>query len=599
MFHNENIQFIYGAYARKSSESEDRQIQSIERQVDDLLEVKNKEQLVLHEKPIEESKSAFSVGREGFKTLITLTKKGKINAWLCWHANRLSRNPIDAGMIIHLMDLGKLHHIRTPSRIYFNTPTDKMMLQIEFTMSKKDSDDKSIFVKSGLEKRYKNGYPNGKAPMGYLNNKLDDVGNRGWLVDDERFGKLQLLFKRFLKGEDSISSITEYARNILELTTPFYRRMGGKPVGRSFVAHILKNPIYAGFFHSLDRNKRQTTKRELHEDVPRLITEKDHFKILQILRSRSHPKLQKHTSLYQGFIKSPNGEFIGADVKFQLICDCKRKFSYRSKTVCPDCGIPIDEMKNPKYLSYTYYYNINRRKDRSKTAKCIEEKLVDERLLRFFKEDLYIHPFLCEWAKKHIHLLNDKIIGNEQEKLAQTEKQLHALILQKERLLSIFSKGHLNEETYISETKKIDTEIEHLQSSEESQDWVAVIEHYLKLGMECVAIFENGSFDDKRALLEELSSNLIWNEKNLNVSNDIMLKHFIKDLKRIKSKYPQFEPGNPIDFKGSKALFGTRCPIVLGWLDKVRTHFLPHKGVRPLWYYVPKNNDDQDWRLAA
>ena len=59
------------------------------------------------------------------------------------------------------MDLGKLDHIRTPTRIYYNTPTDKMMLQIEFTMSKKDSDDKSIFVKSGLEKRYKKGYPPG------------------------------------------------------------------------------------------------------------------------------------------------------------------------------------------------------------------------------------------------------------------------------------------------------------------------------------------------------------------------------------------------------------------------------------------------------
>lgn len=595
----ENLQFTYGAYARKSSESEDRQIQSIERQVDDLLEVRDREMLMLYGNPIEESRSAFSVGREGFDRLIKLTQKGKINAWLCWHANRLSRNPIDAGMIIHLMDLGKLHHIRTPSRIYFNTPTDKMMLQIEFTMSKKDSDDKSIFVKSGLEKRYKKGYPNGKAPLGYLNNKLDDVGNRGWLVDEERFGKLQLLFNRFLKGGDSINSITEYANNILELTTPVYKRMGGKPVGRSFVAHTLKNPIYAGFFHSLDRNGRRTTKRELHENVPRLITENDHFKILQILRSRLHPKLQRHKSLYQGFIKSPQGESIGTDLKFQLICDCKHKFSYRSKMACPSCGIPIDEMENPKYLSYTYYYNVKRRKDSEKTARCIEEKLINEKMLRFFKEDLYIHPFLCEWAKKHIQILNDKIINQEQDKLEQSEKKHQALTLQKERLLSVFSKGHLDEESYIAETKKIDAEIAILQSSEESLDWVSVIEHYLKLGTECVTIFENGSFDDKRALLEELSSNLIWNEKNLNVYNDIWVNQFIKDLKRIKSKYPQFEPGNPIDFKGSKALFGTRCSIVLSWLDKVRTHFLPHKGVRPLWYYVPKNNDDQDWRIAA
>ena len=152
MNYNQELQnYTYGVYARKSSESEDKQVQSIDRQIDDFLELQIREDLTFYEQVIKESKSAFSLGREGFAKLVELTQKGKINAWLCWHANRLSRNPIDAGIIIHLMDLGLLHHIKTPTRIYFNTPTDKMMLQIEFTMSKKDSDDKSVFVKSGLK----------------------------------------------------------------------------------------------------------------------------------------------------------------------------------------------------------------------------------------------------------------------------------------------------------------------------------------------------------------------------------------------------------------------------------------------------------------
>jgi DNA invertase Pin-like site-specific DNA recombinase len=190
---------IYGVYARKSSESEDRQVQSIERQIDDFIELQQREQLTFYEVPIEESQSAFSVGREGFNKLVSLTKKGKVNAWLCWHANRLSRNPIDAGVIIDLLDRGLLHHIRTPSRIYLNTPTDKMMLQIEFTMSKKDSDDKSMFVKSGLKKRYKKGLPNGKAPIGFLNDKTKDIGDRDWLVDKERFDKLKTTLHKVFK----------------------------------------------------------------------------------------------------------------------------------------------------------------------------------------------------------------------------------------------------------------------------------------------------------------------------------------------------------------------------------------------------------------
>tara|TARA_R110000850_G_scaffold254614_1_gene380257 strand:- start:139654 stop:141408 length:1755 start_codon:yes stop_codon:yes gene_type:complete len=584
MLPNETQNYIYGAYARKSSESEDKQIQSIERQIDELLEVKEKDLLTLYDKPIEESKSAFSIGREGFGKLIKLTEKGEINAWLCWHANRLSRNPIDAGIIIHLMDLGKLNHIRTPSRIYLNTPTDKMMLQIEFTMSKKDSDDKSIFVKSGLEKRYKKGYPNGKAPIGFLNDKTKEKGSRDWYVDLDRFEKLRLLFKRFLKGDDSISSITNYARNILTLTTPKNKRIGGKLVGRSLVEHILKNPIYAGFFYSLNKDGKQTTKRELHQDIPRIITKNEHIKILYILRSRLHPKLQKHTTLYQGFIKSPKGEFIGADLKFQLICDCKHKFSYRNKNRCPKCDILIDEMKHPKYLNYTYYYNIKRRKDRNTEAKCIEENKINEHILNYFKNDLFVHPFLCNWAKKHLKEMNDVIINHKIQEVELYEQELKGLKEQKQRLLSVYSKGHLEEDSYVTETKKIDTRINDLHVNTESADWVSVIEQYLNLGKECVYIFENGSLEDKRDLLNEMSSNLIWNEENLSISNDNWLNHFIETLKQLKIKYPQFEPEKPVDFKGSKALFKTSCPIMLELLDNVRTQLLSHKGLRSNWY---------------
>lgn len=364
-------------YARKSSESEDRQVQSIERQEDDLNEIINKHQLAVYQNTIAERKSAFSPGREGFKKLVQLTNKGKVNAWLCYHANRLSRNPIDAGAVIYLMDIGKLHHIRTPSRVYYNNPTDKMMLQIEFTMSKKDSDDKSMFVKSGLKKRYKKGLPNGKAPIGFINDKSEEKGNRGWLVDTQKFDKLKLMFSRFLEGNDSITSITEYARQELYLTTPKHKRQGGKLVNRSLMEHILKNPVYAGFFYSKNEDGFGTTDRELIKYLPRVITKEQHFYLLRMLSSRTTPKIQKHIATYSGFIVGKNGSNIGAEHKFQVICDCKKKFSYRSRANCPSCKKLIVNLSNPKYLKYVYYYNLKKRKEKLVKVKYIEEKEVD------------------------------------------------------------------------------------------------------------------------------------------------------------------------------------------------------------------------------
>lgn len=184
-----------------------------------------------------------------------------------------------------------------------------MMLQIEFTMSKKDSDDKSQFVKSGLKKRYKKGFPCGKAPIGYLNDKTKERGDRDWLVDTKRFDKLKLLFHRFLKGKDSLNTITDYAREELQLTTPKTKRLGGKLVGRSLVEHILKNPIYAGFFYAVNE---QGTKRafwKLNENVPRIITEDEHVQILNIFGDRCHIKKQSHLTPYSGHIKGASSIF--------------------------------------------------------------------------------------------------------------------------------------------------------------------------------------------------------------------------------------------------------------------------------------------------
>ena len=113
----ETAAFRYGVYTRKSSEYEDSQIQSIQRQIDDLSELIDRKGLAIHREVLTESQSAFHPGREEFAKLVEWTRRGHINAWLCWHANRLSRNPVDAGNIVYLMDQGKLHHIRTRERI--------------------------------------------------------------------------------------------------------------------------------------------------------------------------------------------------------------------------------------------------------------------------------------------------------------------------------------------------------------------------------------------------------------------------------------------------------------------------------------------------
>ena len=91
-------------------------------------------------------------------------------------------------------------------------------------------------------------------------------------------------------------------------------------------------------------------------------TADQHYRILQLLGGRHIPKTKKHFGTYTGFIKGADGNFIGQDPKFQVICDCGRKFAYIHRDHCPQCGVRIDETNSPKYLVYVYYYNVKRKK---------------------------------------------------------------------------------------------------------------------------------------------------------------------------------------------------------------------------------------------
>jgi DNA invertase Pin-like site-specific DNA recombinase len=169
----------YVMYCRRSSEdASDKQIQSIETQLRELQETQNRDGLNIIE-IITESQSAHKPGRPGFARFIRLIESGKADALLVVRGNRISRNALDAGQVIYLMDQNKLKYIKTSSgSTYKNTPGDKAMLQLELVFSKKDSDDKSEAVKEGFRTKYLKGTPGGVAPIGYKNTPHLEHGSR-------------------------------------------------------------------------------------------------------------------------------------------------------------------------------------------------------------------------------------------------------------------------------------------------------------------------------------------------------------------------------------------------------------------------------------
>jgi len=563
--------YTYAVYARKSSETEDRQVQSIDRQLEELNEIIDHEGLIVHKEVFTEKQSAFSPGREHFRRMVELTENGTVNAWMCWHVNRLSRNPRDAGEVLYLMDQGKLHHVRTKDKIYFNTPSDKLMLNIELTFSKKDSDDKSIMVRSGMDRRHRRGYPNGFPPVGY---RLGDQGIKGasyWEADPERFEMVRTLFRSYLKGIHSITSLHELSCE-LGLTSIRRKKVGGVSIPRSSIyKHVLKNPVYAGFFYGHDGKR-----YELAPDVPRMITEVEFQRIGEMLGGNSTPRTGRKAA-YAGIVKGINGEHIGADFKFQVVCDCGQKFSYINRDSCPRCHTKIVNMRCPQYRSYTYYYAPERKLDKNQRVRYVEERKVDRFLSEFVATRMKISPELRDWAITYLEELKDKGLSDQRRIYLKQKSLEQELVGRRRRLKDLYLAGEMDVEEYRADLKHLEASyggaIQKEEATQCKGDWLKHAKEILNLAADFEQVMQNGDVAEKHQALGLFTSNLFWDGEKLVIHMDGLVKILVSTLDAATSENPDFEPSTCGSTEPSNPDFEKVRPVLLRGLNAFRTFY--------------------------
>src|SRR3989344_3135572 len=223
----------YIAYCRKSTDEKDKQVLSIESQIEELKEFAKKENLSIV-KFITESKTAKIPGRVEFNNLIQLIEVGEIQGILAWHPDRLARNSIDGGRIIYLLDTGKLSDLKFPTFWFDNTPQGKFMISMAFSEAKYYVDNLSENVKRGNRQKLRRGdWPN-KAPLGYLNI------NKKIEVDKKRAKHVQKTIQLFATGGYGYADIRKFfnQNNIFNKS--------GHELHLDKVKRILTDPFYYG-----------------------------------------------------------------------------------------------------------------------------------------------------------------------------------------------------------------------------------------------------------------------------------------------------------------------------------------------------------------
>src|SRR3989344_3394329 len=155
-------------YARKSTDVEDKQILSIEAQLQELRDFAKRENIEIAREFIEKQ-SAKIPGRPIFNEMMKCIEAGEADSILSWHPDRLARNSIDGGKIIYLLDTNVIVGLKFPSFWFESTPQGKFMLNIAFGQSKYYVDSLSENTKRGLRQKVRRGEYPGLSPVGYIN----------------------------------------------------------------------------------------------------------------------------------------------------------------------------------------------------------------------------------------------------------------------------------------------------------------------------------------------------------------------------------------------------------------------------------------------
>jgi site-specific DNA recombinase len=290
MITNKSNHLRYFLYARKSSDSEDRQVQSIESQVTKLRELARDQNLKIV-KTFTEAKSAKKPNnRPLFDEMMVKLQNGEADGILCWQINRLSRNPVDSGQLSWMLQQNVIKSIQTYDREYL--PGDNVIIfSVEAASSNQYILDLSKNVKRGLETKLNKGWLPNLAPAGYLNDRVENT----IVKDPERFDVIAKMWQLMLTGVYTPPQILKVANEDWGYLTRKSKRLGGKPLSRSGIYKIFTNIFYTGII--------ETKGRQFEGKHEPIITLEEFDRVQILLGRKGKPRPKKHIFAFTGFIR--------------------------------------------------------------------------------------------------------------------------------------------------------------------------------------------------------------------------------------------------------------------------------------------------------
>lgn len=459
----------YIIYSRKSSESEDKQVMSLDAQERELLELASKEKLYVVA-TFRESMSAKQEGRPIFAEMMEYVTSGKADAILCWKLDRLARNFVDGGRIIDLLQRSKIQKIRTYEGVHL--PSDNvLMLAVQLGMANQYIRDLSTNVKRGnRQKLVQGGWPH-KAPFGYLNNKADKTLD----ISKKLAPYIVRAYELYVKERLTLKQVTN------KLHDEGLRTATGNKLGKSQVYRILTNIIYTGYTEDQEG--------VIRKGVHKAIISVTYFnQVQELLSGGIKHKPKKHFYSAQGFLK----------------CD-----------VC-SCNITVDTQKNIQY-----YYCTNGKAVCDQHKNYMRSNYIDTLMSSLFKE-LQFDEELIELSSEAYKVKNSKD-GNYTETTLETLNSELNLLLDKELSLADgLTSKIIREEVYKVKIKEVETKRLELEEQiiniKKNNKHIITLEQIKEVFTDCNKASNEYlvvTDEKKRNMLKKLLSNATVKDKKI------------------------------------------------------------------------------------
>lgn len=478
----------YVMYCRKSTDSEDRQVQSIEDQEKELNREIEKKQLKIV-KQFGEAKSAKKPGRPMFNEMMQMIKRGEADGIICWKINRLARNPVDGGEIQWLLQQGIIKSIITPSKEYL--PSDNvLMMAVELGMANQFIIDLSKDVTRGMNTKVEKGWRPGKAPLGYMNDKFGEKGKKTVPSDPERFPLTRKMWDLLLTGNYSVKRILEIATNDWGL-----KMRDGKSLGLSSLYRIFTNPFYYGEF---------MYNGELHQGKHEPMITRDEYDHAQaVLGNKGRPRPKTKRLPFSGLIRCECGGTIVAEEKFKTI------------------------KSTGQVKRYLYHHcSHNRRNVECHEGSATYEGLVEQMYSHF--ETITIPPEFLHWA---IEVLRNQNGIEEHDRnliLKNQQEAYNSCIKKVDNLINLYilpensTREMLSEEEFKKRKNALMTEKSHIEGEIRKiearvNDWLELSEKTFEFALYAKHWFDQGDFEKKGEILRSLGQNFHLKDKKLTI----------------------------------------------------------------------------------